>query len=279
MSGIALIWAANVKGLKPAAKVVLIQLADFHNKQTNRCDPSAQRLADECEMSRATVFRHLTELENLGLVSRQSKGDGSGGRGSNQYELHLDVVLGPSSKPKEKSQNETGGVVSKNEGKSLNGETGVVSNCDTNLTIEPGKNHCVSETATHTDFFDQFWEAHPRPNDETLSKQLFEEAVEAGADPAHIVAAAVAYEAENTGNSRQYLKMSDNWLAEGRWKNHRPPKKANRATTEEMLDFWAERINSGKFVAPSSVNPITARALVDSGRVPPEKLKERGIAA
>ena len=33
MSGMALIWAANVKGLKLAAKIVLIQLADFHNKE------------------------------------------------------------------------------------------------------------------------------------------------------------------------------------------------------------------------------------------------------
>jgi len=36
MSGMALIWAANVKGLKPAAKIVLIQLADFHNKETGQ---------------------------------------------------------------------------------------------------------------------------------------------------------------------------------------------------------------------------------------------------
>ena len=35
MSGLALIWAANVKGLKPAAKIVLIQLADFP-QQGNR---------------------------------------------------------------------------------------------------------------------------------------------------------------------------------------------------------------------------------------------------
>ncbi|MCI5040043.1 MAG: helix-turn-helix domain-containing protein [Donghicola eburneus] len=133
MSGIALIWAANVKGLQPAAKVVLIQLADFHNKETGRCDPSAKRLAHECEMSRATVFRHLTVLEEIGLITRHGKGDDNGGRSSNQYELHLDVTLGPSSKQGEKSQIETGG-------KSLTRETGVVSNCDTNLTIEPGKN-------------------------------------------------------------------------------------------------------------------------------------------
>ena len=98
MSGMALIWAANVKGLKPAAKIVLIQLADFHNKETGQCNPSAKRLADECEMGRATLFRHMTTLEQSGLVTRHARGDGDGGRGSNQYELHLDITLGPSSR-------------------------------------------------------------------------------------------------------------------------------------------------------------------------------------
>lgn len=140
MSGIALIWAANVKGLKPAAKVVLIQLADFHNKETGRCNPSAKRLADECEMDRSTVFRHLTTLEDRGLVTRHNQGDGAGGRGSNQYELHLDLVLGASSKHKERSQNATTPLVAKTGGKSRTPATGVGANCDRNLTIEPVKN-------------------------------------------------------------------------------------------------------------------------------------------
>lgn len=147
MSGMALIWAANVKGLKPAAKIVLIQLADFHNKETGQCNPSAQRLADKCEMGRATLFRHMTTLEECGLITRHARGDGDGGRGSNQYELHLDITLGPSARPKSggggpdgvESQNETGGNVSKKRGKSLKGETGVASNRDRNLTIEPKK--------------------------------------------------------------------------------------------------------------------------------------------
>lgn len=140
MSGVALIWAANVKGLKPSAKVVLIQLADFHNKESGQCNPSAQRLADECEMNRATVFRHLADLEKRGLLTRHNRGGGTGGRGSNQYELHLDIVLGPSSERKEKSQNATRGVVAKSGGKSRTGATGVVANCDRNLLREPVKN-------------------------------------------------------------------------------------------------------------------------------------------
>ncbi|WP_234423580.1 helix-turn-helix domain-containing protein [Tateyamaria sp. Alg231-49] len=74
MSGMALIWAANVKGLKPAAKIVLIQLADFHNKESGQCNPSAKRLASECEMGRATLFRHMTTLEECGLVTRHGAG-------------------------------------------------------------------------------------------------------------------------------------------------------------------------------------------------------------
>ena len=89
----------------------------------------------------------MTTLEQSGLVTRHARGDGDGGRGSNQYELHLDITLGPSARPKGggsggkgvSSQNETGGKVSKKRGKSLNGETGVVSNRDRNLTIEPKK--------------------------------------------------------------------------------------------------------------------------------------------
>jgi DNA-binding transcriptional MocR family regulator len=77
---------------------VLIQLADFHNKETGQSNPSAKRLADECEMGRATLFRHMATLERCGLVTRHARDDGDGGRGSNQYELHLDITLGPSSR-------------------------------------------------------------------------------------------------------------------------------------------------------------------------------------
>lgn len=139
MSGIALIWAANVKGLKPAAKVVLIQLSDFHNKETGQCNPSAQRLAAECEMDRATVFRHLVSLEKRGLVTRHARGDGTGGRTSNHYELHIDLELDRSSNSEEKSQIATVGDVANPKKKSRRGATGVVANCDTNLNTEHQK--------------------------------------------------------------------------------------------------------------------------------------------
>ena len=168
MSGIALIWAANVKGLKPAAKVVLIQLADFHNKETGQCNPSAQRLADECEMGRSTLFRHMETLEEKGLLKRQSRGDGMGGRGSNQYRLNLDIVLGSSANHKEKSQIGTGGKSPKNtEEKSQIGTT-LVPNRDSNLTNEPDLEPILKTKAKKSAQFPDDW----MPNQKTIQTIL-----------------------------------------------------------------------------------------------------------
>ena len=63
-------WAILQRGLKPAAKVVLWNLADRHNKDTRRCDPSQDLLAHDCEMSRSTLNLHLKALEDAGLIRR-----------------------------------------------------------------------------------------------------------------------------------------------------------------------------------------------------------------
>jgi hypothetical protein len=225
MSGMALIWAANVKGLKPAAKIVLIQLADFHNKETGQCNPSAQRLADECEMGRATLFRHMTTLEECGLVTRHARGDGDGGRGSNQYELHLDITLGPSSRSKGggsgpngvASQNETGGKVSKKRWKSLKGETGVVSIRDTNLTIEPKKEPPSRERETGE--AEKILAAYPpdRLRGEAACLAQIEEAVKEGFAPEDLLRAVQAYATDSAGFTRAKVCFSDNWFQSRRW--------------------------------------------------------------
>ncbi|WP_211264780.1 helix-turn-helix domain-containing protein [Litoreibacter arenae] len=67
--------AANVKGLKPAANIVLIQLVDFHDKESGQCNPSAKRLADEFEMTCAMLFWHMMKLAECGLVTRHARWD------------------------------------------------------------------------------------------------------------------------------------------------------------------------------------------------------------
>lgn len=62
-------WAVEQRGLKPGTKIVLWHLADRHNKD-HGCFPSQALLANDCEMSRASVNNHLNTLEEHGLIRR-----------------------------------------------------------------------------------------------------------------------------------------------------------------------------------------------------------------
>ena len=283
MSGMALIWAANVKGLKPTAKIVLIQLADFHNKETGQCNPSAQRLADECEMGRATLFRHMTTLEECGLVTRHARGDGDGGRGSNQYELHLDITLGPSSRSKGggsgpngvASQNETGGKVSKKRGKSLKGETGVVSNRDTNLTIEPKKEPPSRERETAES--EKILGAYPpdRLRGEAACLAQIEEAVKEGIAPKDLRQAVQAYATDSAGFTRSKVCFSDNWFQSRRWQAYVEKQAEDRekatalgADHRARLACWiSDSHPMCKHITPTQVADLLASNLVTQAQI------------
>ena len=281
MSGMALIWAANVKGLKPAAKIVLIQLADFHNKQTGQCNPSAKRLAGECEMGRATLFRHMTTLEDCGLVTRHARGDGDGGRGANQYELHLDITLGPSARPKRgdsgsngvESQKETGGNVSKTRGKSPSRETGVVSIRDSNLTIEPVKEPpSRRRKAAGDEEAEKILATYPpdRFRGKAACLAQIEEAMKDGIAPEDLRQAVQAYAIDSTGFTRSKVCFSDNWFQSRRWQAYvekqaedREKSAALQADHHARLACWvSERSPMCKHITAPQVTALLASKLV-----------------
>lgn len=81
--------AMQQRGLKPASKIVLYWLSDHHNGETGRCFPSLSTLARECEMSKAAVARHLSELEKIGLIVRHKRHRANGSQTSSEYELSM----------------------------------------------------------------------------------------------------------------------------------------------------------------------------------------------
>lgn len=283
MSGMALIWAANVKGLKPAAKIVLIQLADFHNKETGQCNPSAQRLADECEMGRATLFRHMATLEECGLITRHARGDGDGGRGANQYELHLDITLGPSARPKGGgsapdevvSQNETGGNVSKKRGKSLKVATGVVPNRDRNLTIEPRKEPPSREREAGE--AEKILVAYPsdRLRGKAACLAQIEEAIKKGIAPEDLLQAVQAYATESAGFTRSKVCFSDNWFQSRRWQGYLEEIRTKREMTQiaredhhARLACWiSDRSPMCKHITAKQVSALLASKLVTRAQI------------
>lgn len=69
-------WAFEVP-LPPLQKLVLLALADRHNKDTNRCDPSIDRICDDTGMSRTAVKNAITELRDKGLLNVHQRKEGT----------------------------------------------------------------------------------------------------------------------------------------------------------------------------------------------------------
>lgn len=130
--------------------------------------------------------------------------------------------------------------------------------------------------------YDSYLMAHPKAVDSDAGAALFSELVADGVDPKQIIAAAKAYAATVKGwSSEAKVQQSDNFLdpERGKWKSHVPKQKAPAATQAEQVDYWAKKINGDGFVAANAINSTLASALVQSGAVTPQRMKERGIAA
>lgn len=139
-----------------------------------------------------------------------------------------------------------------------------------------------SSTQEEVDFYDQYLMAHPKAVGSDAGAAFFADLVGSGVDPTQIIEAAKSYAKTVSGwSSEGKVQQSDNFLdpERGKWKSFVPKQAAPVATEAETIDFWAERINGDGFVAASSIKPALARAILASGKVTPEKMKERGIAA
>ena len=58
---------ASVK-MSASARLVYLALANFHNQETGRCDPSIRRICESTQCSERSVRDALRELEKLGLL-------------------------------------------------------------------------------------------------------------------------------------------------------------------------------------------------------------------
>jgi len=94
-------WAFGQRNLKPATKIVLLYLADRHNPDFG-CFPSLKRLMKDCEMSKPTLIKHLSELELIGLIKIVERFKSDGSKTSNLYQLNFEKgskeILPPRSK-------------------------------------------------------------------------------------------------------------------------------------------------------------------------------------
>jgi len=87
MSFPALSWAVSQK-LPCTQKIVLMMLADRHNNDTGQCNPSHDRLAVDCGLSRRSVMDQIAKLEDSGFIRIRHRVSGNV-KLPNQYVLVL----------------------------------------------------------------------------------------------------------------------------------------------------------------------------------------------
>lgn len=139
MSHIATTWAVSVRGIPATAKVVLWHLADRHNKDSGRCDPSQDLLASDCEISRSSLNNQLNALEKAGLIKRIQRSNGKTKRKKTTHYILMFDVFEPQN-VESRVQNLDKEAVSKSEAEPCpNLSESRVQNLDINLVKEPGK--------------------------------------------------------------------------------------------------------------------------------------------
>ncbi len=87
MSFAALAWAARQK-LPCSQKIVLLMLANRHNSDNGRCDPSHDRLAEDCGLTRRSVMDQVVKLSEAGFIRIRHRAL-RGKNLANQYTLVL----------------------------------------------------------------------------------------------------------------------------------------------------------------------------------------------
>lgn len=85
-----MVKAMKTKVGNPLRKLVLVKLADNASDQ-GECWPSYQHIADQCEIDRSTVRKHIKQLAEQGLLRIENR-EGPKGNSSNLYYLTLGGV-------------------------------------------------------------------------------------------------------------------------------------------------------------------------------------------
>lgn len=286
MSHKALIWATQRRGLKPATKLLLIQLADHHNP-VNGCFPGQELLAEECEISVRSVREHLGILENMGLIRRIKSGGSGSRRPSDRYvfpfedgEGGVKEAASPAKKIGKTESPEavtTGNSASEIPAKPRNNYR---QNLPPNLVREPVKESFVAADADHTPSdFHEFWEAYPRKRDRQRCEGLFLAATSGGVASARLIDAAKRYRAENAGNKPMYIAYADNWLETRRWEDYpESPRAAARSfNISQVAQFWAAKVRGKRYIPPAAISPEIARCIIVNGWVSERDLLAAGV--
>lgn len=240
-----MVKAMKTKVGNPLRKLVLIKLADNASDQ-GECWPSYQHIADQCEIDRSTVRKHIKHLEMQGLVRIENR-EGPKGNSSNLYRITLCRPVGPNSTPV--------GPESTGVGPQPTGGVGPEST-RTSHSSEPVKEPVKPKVADAPDSvaFDRFWAIYPRKVGKSAAEKAWAK-IKVTADLFDRMAASLAAWAVSTDWTKdggQFIPHASTWLNGKRWEDELPaPAGASQASARRPAsgpDFndtsWADDLGA-----------------------------------
>ncbi len=201
-----MVRAMKTKVGNPLRKLVLIKLADNASDQ-GECWPSYQHVADQCEIDRSTVRKHIKQLEAQGLLRIENR-EGPKGNSTNLYHLTLAGVgrnnppVGPESTGV--GPQPTGGV----------GPDSTRTSHPSEPVKEP-KPLCTSSV----DGFEQFWKLYPKKKSRKDALKAWKK-LNPGAELQAVMIAALGRHCISrdwTKDAGQYIPMASTWINGERW--------------------------------------------------------------
>lgn len=205
-------WAIELEleSLTPTNKLVLLTLANHHNKITQRCYPTHETVARETRLSQRSVVRAVEQLEAMGLIQVVPRHDEAGRRLANEYYLHVppchpgvtepsDTVSPPSTSYEPKDNPEH------------------LANANSNSGSVLGRRLQLS--VAHPEFF-EFWQAYPRKLNKHLAAKAWA-AANLGRDDVARLCSDIAK--RYAGVDRQFVPYAATYLSQRRWEDEDMP--------------------------------------------------------
>ncbi|MBD1553606.1 helix-turn-helix domain-containing protein [Pseudomonas typographi] len=208
-----MVKAMKTKVGNPLRKLVLVKLADNASDQ-GECWPSYQHIADQCEIDRSTVRRHIKQLESQGLLRIENR-DGPKGNSTNLYYLTLGGV-GRDSPPV--------GTESTGVGPQPTGGVGPEST-RTSHSFEPVNEPTPLCKPDPMEGFDQFWKLYPKKRSLKDAKKAWAK-LKPDADLRQTMIAALGKQRlqhDWTKDDGRYVPLAATWLNGEKWNDELGP--------------------------------------------------------
>jgi DNA-binding transcriptional ArsR family regulator len=208
-----MVKALKTKVGNPLRKLVLVKLADNASDQ-GECWPSYQHIADQCEIDRSTVRKHIKHLEGQGLLRVENR-EGPKGNSTNLYFLTLSGV-GRNSTPV--------GPESTGVGPQPTGGVGPEST-RTSHSSEPVNEPKDMAKRDPLEGFDRFYKLYPRKQKRRAAESAWK-TLAPDADLQQQILAALAKQATSIDwlkSGGQFIPHPASWLNGKRWEDELSP--------------------------------------------------------